>query len=202
MGYMHMFYGVDLDRVQALFGSNDEAFVEDFLKAQAEELEDNDAFFEDEIEEGDCPSSETALREIVAGKILHEGSPAMYGYVLKIICEHLGESIMYDVYAVSDHPYKSQLASSGPPIAIPDDPADFPDIGHLSIKDIPAELQRIDAAPQKAKKSLVLSLINWASKGMIARQMDDDEAIEDMNAYRDTLKEAQSKNLSLVSFRH
>lgn len=126
----------------------------------------------------------------------------MYGYVLKIICEHIGRPIGQDVAAVRDHPYKSQLETSGPPIPIPYTRADFPEIGYLSLADIPAEIQRIDAAPRKAKKSLLLTLLSLVSGGVVGRQMSDAETAEDMDAYRATLQEAVEKKVSVVSFRH
>lgn len=197
-----MFYGLDLDRLKGVYGSGDEGFVDEVLMAQGEELADKDELFDDMFEEGEGLTSETALREIVFGKPTHENAPAVYGYVLKIICEHLGQPIGDDVACVRDHPYCSQLYASGPPIPIPYDPADFPEIGFLSLADIPAEIKRIDAAPRKAKKSLVLSLFSLLSGGVVGRQMSDEDVAEDMEAYRATLQEALDKKLSIVSFRH
>lgn len=202
MSYQHMFFGVDLDRVKNLYGSGNDAFAADLLNAQAEALENNDGFFEDSIEDGDFPNSETALRDILSGKANREGAAAMYGYVLKIICEHIGQPIGEDVAAVRDHPYKSQLVASGPPIPIAYDVSDFPEIGFLSLVDIPAEIKRIDSAPKKAKKSLFLTLLSSITGGVIGRQMSNEEAVEDMNAYRATLQEALDKKVSIVSFRH
>jgi hypothetical protein len=67
-----------------LFGSGDLAFATEVIKTQKEELEDNDAFFDWLIEDGDCPNSETALRNILNGDCIGEGAEAMYGYVLSI----------------------------------------------------------------------------------------------------------------------
>lgn len=203
MGYNHMFYGLDLARLKSLFGSRDEKFVAEVLSARAEALKDNDGFFEDAIEGGAIPNSERALRDIVAGTPEKDNeAAAMYGYVLKILCEHIGRPIGTDVAAVRDHPFKSQLVGSGPPIPIPYDLADFPEIGFLALSDIPTEIKRIDSAPKKAKKSLVLSLFSLLSGGMIGRQMNDDETVEDMNAYRETLQQALDERVSIVSFRH
>jgi hypothetical protein len=200
-----MFYGLDLGKLQRLHGSNDEQFAAELLRTRTNDLQSNDEFFADMHDEdaGEEPlKSETALREILAGKANRSGAAAMYGYVLKIMCEHLGQSIGEDVAAVRDHPYRSQLVSSGPPIPMTYDGADFPEIGYLALADIPAEIQRIDAAPRKARKSLVLSLFSLFSGGMVGRQMSDDDVAEDMAAYRATLQEALDKKLSIVSFRH
>ncbi len=203
MGYSHMFFGVDLDRLKSIYGSGDEAFIAEVLQAQAGELESNDGFFAIEIEDGSWPNSETALREIVAGSPGgYEQAEAMYGYVLKILCQHIGTSIGDDVAAIRDHPYESQLVASGPPLPIPYNSADFPEIGFLSLADIPNEIQRIDSAPKRAKRSLLLTILSLLSRGMIGRQMDAEETVEDMNAYRSTLTEAVNKGVSVVSFRH
>lgn len=202
MSYQHMFYGVDLDYLKGLYGSGDDTFAAELLKAQAEEVEDNDGFFEDQIEDGDFPNCETALRDILSGNTNREGAAAMYGYVLKIICEHIGQPIGDDVAAVRDHPYKSELVASGPPIPIPYDVSDFPEIGFLSLADIPAEIGRIDSAPKKAKKSFLLTLLSSISGGVVGRQMSDEEVVEDMDAYRTTLQEALDKKVSIMSFRH
>ena len=208
MGYSHMFYGLDLDRLQSVFGSGDEAFVDEVLKACAEEFSDNDEFFEEDEEEGASFNSEAALREIVAGSLgEHEGAEAVYGYVLKILCEHLGEPIGDDVAAIRDHRYDSQLVAAGPPIPIPNDECDFPEIGFLSLADIPAEIARIDKAPNRAKRRplrivLLVFIIKRLTGFEIGRQMDSEEIAEDMAAYRETLEEARDKGLSIVSFRH
>jgi hypothetical protein len=201
MSYQHMFYGLDLDRLRSIYGSKDEAFVAEFLNAKADDLAGNDEFF-GEMGDG-FPTSETAVREIVAGDIpQREGAEAVYGYVLKILCEHLGQPIGDDVAAIRDHPYKSQLVANGPPIPIPINLADFPEIGHLALADIPAEIKRIDSAPGRAKKSLKLAILSKLTGGVIGRQMSDEDVAEDMEAYRATLKEALQKRLSIVSFRH
>jgi hypothetical protein len=199
-----MFYALDLDRLKAVYGSKDERLIADVLKSQAEELQNNDGFFESECESGVCPNSETALREIVNGSIAHyERAEPMFGYVLKILCEHLGEFIGGgEVAAIRDHPYKSQLLASGVPIPIPYSGEDFPEIGFLAVHEIPAEIERIDRAPQKAKRSFKLMLLSWLTRGLIGRQMTDEEAVEDMQAYRATLQAALDKGLSVVSFRH
>lgn len=205
MSYQHMFYGVDMNRLKSIFGSGDEKLVAEVLQAQAEELAGNDSFFEveDQTEAEQFPNSETALREIVAGKVRQDIEMAgMYGYVLKILCEHIGSPIGADVAAVRDHPYDSQLVASGPPIPIPYDRSDFSEIGFLALADIPAEIARIDAAPKRAKRSLLKSVLSSLSGGMVGRQMSAEDAAEDMAAYRETLTEAMDKGLSIVSFRH
>jgi hypothetical protein len=203
MGYCHMFYGLDLAQLQSVYGSGDQRLLEDILSAQAEELDESDAFFESDIENKTCPDSRTALREIFAGSFgKYERADPMFGYVLKILCIHLGKQIGEDVAAVRDHCYSSQLTASGPPIPIPYDKSDFPEIGFLSSADIPQEIARIDAAPKTVRRSLALTIISLLTHGAIGHQMSDEEAAEDMAAYRRTLEEALAEGISIVSFRH
>lgn len=200
MSYQHMFYGLDLDRLRSIYGSKDEAFVAEILKARAEDFSGEDEDSEDE--DGDFPTYQDALREIVAGSIRKRpGAEHVYGYVLKIICEHLGQWVGENVACVSDHPYRSQLVANGPPVHIPYNPADFPEIGHLPLSEIPGELRRLDAAPARAKRSLKMAILSKLLPG-IFRPMSDDDLAEDMAAYRATLEEARDKGLALVSFRH
>lgn len=202
MGYCHMFYGLNLNRIQALFASNDMAYVDELIAGMGDELKGNDAFFADEIDGGTCPTSEQALRHIVAGTITAANAEAMYGYVLKIICAYEGEMLGGEVYAIREHPYASKLVASGPPIPIPDDAGDFPEIGYLAFEDIDGEIARIDKAPQRARRSIALTLLNWATRGILRLQMSDEEAVEDMAAYRESLIEAKEKGYGVVSFRH
>ena len=53
MSYSHHFYLVDLERLRALYGSNDEAFVEEILREKAGRFQDLADNVEEEIEEGE-----------------------------------------------------------------------------------------------------------------------------------------------------
>jgi hypothetical protein len=204
MSYGHMFYGVDLDKLKAIYGSKDENLLAELLKAQAQAIKDNDEWFEDEINEEGFPPTKQALREIVLGTFgTYEGSEAMYGYALKIICGHIGHRVgADDVTDVAAHPYESQLVASGPPVPIPYDDSDFPEIGFLSLAQIPEELNRIDNAPKKAKGGFISSTLSILTGGRAGRQMNADELAQDIAAYRRTVTEALDKKLGVVSFRH
>jgi hypothetical protein len=198
-----MFYGLDLDRLKAIFGSKDGNFTTEILKARKRDFKDWNEQFEDDEGE-DYLKSEQALREIVAGSFgEHEHAEAMYGYTLQIICEHIGQRVGGDdVFSVADHPYASRLAASGPPIPIPYDKSDFPEIGFLSLAQIPDEIKQIDAAPRRPKRSLVLSITSLLTGGRVGLQMNKAQLPEDMAAYRKTLTEALDKKLAIVSFRY
>lgn len=204
MSYSHMFYGVDLDRLKAIYGSNDDKFLTELLKVRAQEIKDNDDWFEDEIKDDGFPTTKQALREIIAGSFgNYEFGEAMFGYGLQILCEHIGQRVgADDVADVAAHPYASQLVASGPPVPIPHDETDFPEIGFLSLAQIPEEINRIDAAPKKARRSFVLSIVSGLTGGRVGRQMSNDEVAADMAAYRRMLTEALDKKLAVVSFRY
>jgi len=189
MGYAHLFYRVDLEGLKALFGSGQTALAREVLKKQADEVENLDLCFEDEIREGSCPDTKAALQDILSGRISYPRCPSMYGYVLKILCEQIGKSFGEEVGAVHEHPYESRLARSGPPIPIPYDPGNFPQIGFLAVAEIPAEIERIDSAPRTLKPPF-RSLPS------------DSDLVRDMEGYRKTLEEARKKRADVISFRH
>lgn len=189
MGYGHISFRVDLHRARSLFGSGDEALARAVLKKQADDVESNDACFEDKIEDGICPDTATALREILAGQASPPRQTSMYGYMLKILCQQVGKEFGEEVAAIGEHPYESQLASSGPPVPIPYDARDFPQIGYLELKDIPAEIARLDAAPR------IVTPQRWAL-------LDEESLNRDMDAYRLTLEQALKKKGDVIAFRH
>ena len=186
MGYSHMFYGVDLDRLRSIPGSKDEALYE-------------------RIVENDSLDDETrdALKQIIMGDCRGEpGTEYRYGYALKAICESVGEMVGEEVAAIRDHPYKSKLIANGPPIEIPYTTSDFPEIGYLDHADLAAEYRLATETKPKAKRTLLGFVLRKMSGGMVGREMNAEDVAEDMEAYAATLQECMDKNCSLVSFRH
>lgn len=212
MGSAHLFFRLDLQRLRGLMGSRDEAFARKVIQKQADEIENNDGCFEDSIEEGICPDTETAIREILAGTFSQPRQTSMYGYALKIICEHIGKQFGYEVGSIRAQPYASQLAGSGPPIAIPYSTEDFPGIGFLALADIGAEIDRIDSAPRTlAPVPTLPSDASTAAKKAVFRSREyealslyrnDENLVLAMEDYRKTLEEALNKRADIVSFYH
>jgi hypothetical protein len=212
MGSAHLFFRLDLERLRGLFGSSQDKFAREVLKKQAEDVEDNDLCFEDEINAGTCPDTKTALHEILAGKPTQPRRTSMYGYTLKIICEHIGKQFGEEVGSVRDHPYESQLVRSGPPVPIPYDPGDFPQIGFLALADIQAEIDRLDAAPRilpppqpvsnDASLAEMMAALKRTEKLSRAVFGTNENLALDMDAYRKTLQEALKKRVDIVSFKH
>lgn len=188
MGYSHMFYAVDLPRLRSSFGSKDLGLFEAVVKSSESLTEEETG----------------ALREIIQGECRNEpGTEHLYGYALKAICEHVGEMLLVgDVAAVRDHPYRSKLVASGPPVAIPYTGRDFPEIGHLSRDDLAEEYRLATETEPKARRSLGGFLLRKMTGGIAGREPDAEEVAEDMEQYAETLKECMNRNASLVSFRH
>lgn len=205
-----MFYALDVDKLRQMYGSNNEQLLAEILKSQAEEIEDNDAFFEDDIEDGELPDTATALRQIFEGNPQMDGDGAIYGYTLKIICEHLGELVWggeYGVADVTDHPYDSIMVKSGIPIQLTE-PHDFPMIGFLPFDEIDDELalatgDHSEVASDSARqKSAFRSLANAFGLGLRHAQIDPEDIKEDIDAYVETLEKARKSGKGVVSFRH
>ncbi len=186
VGYMHMFYSVDLNQLKELSGSNDKTVLDAMFSEQSDIDEEEKEFVE----------------RIISGKYEDdEDSNYLYGYALKALCEHLGEQILSDVADIRAHPYKSKLLENKIPIDLPPS-TDFPQIGHLKPDEISSELELVKKTPPKPKKSLVNAILRKLTSGILGREMDAEDLAEDMNAYAETLEQALAKKQGLVSFRH
>src|SRR4029079_4918799 len=94
-----------------------------------------------------APTQEEALRQIIAGKIKGpDWAGFQYGYVLELLCEHLGQILPNDdvIAFISDLEIPTALHESGPPIPIPT-PRDFPSIGYLTAGQVREEYERLNA---------------------------------------------------------
>lgn len=205
MGYSHMFYALDVEKLKGLFGSKDDALLKKILESQKAKIRENDAFFEDEIAEGEVPDTATAIRQIIYGNPQMDAEGAVYCYALKIICKHLGKMVRggeYGVANVADHPYDSLLMQSGIPVPIPE-PSDFPVVGYLTLQQIDDEIALATAEHDKVASdsaevmSALRSLFGLSRAGISPEGMQ-----EDIDAYVDTLRKVKKKGKGVVSFRH
>jgi hypothetical protein len=210
MGYSHMFFAVDVAELKGLYGSKNDALLNEVLNSQTEEIEDNDAFFEDEIADGELPDTATAVREIFHGTPRSDVDGAIYGYALKIICQHIGQAVWggeNGVANVADHPYDSLLVKSGLPIPIPE-PGDFPVIGYLDFDQLDQELILAKADHKKVASdsaeamSAIRGLMNAMGLGIRSGRINAQDIQEDIDAYIETLESAKKLGKGLVSFRH
>ncbi len=211
MGYNHMFYAVAIAELKKTYGSKNDKLLEEILAAKAEEIERNDAFFEDQIKDGSLPDTATALREIVYGNPRSDVEGAIYCYAFKILCMYLGEPIYGsegDVSDVSDHPYDSLLVKAGMPIPIPE-PADFPEIGHLEFDQLDQEIALAKGDHKKIASDSAQAMSElrnvFESLGFsLARpsNINPDDIRDDINAYVEILESARKMGKGVVSFRY
>jgi hypothetical protein len=188
MSYTHMFYAVDMPRLRSIFGSKDLGLFEAITQS-------SDALSQEETK---------ALREIIMGDCRNEpNTEHLYGYALKAICEHIGEMLLTgDVAAVRDHPYRSKLVASGPPVPIPYTDRDFPEVGYLSHDELAEEYRLATETKPRAKRSIGGFLLRKISGGVVGREPDAEDVAEDMQQYAEILKECMNRKASLISFRH
>ena len=196
MSYSVMFYAVDVPKLQAIYGSKNEALLKEVIDARSADLDDNDAFFEDY---GLPVDSRSAIRQIFEGTVPQDdlSVAAMYGYVLKILCEHLGEFAGGDIYSTRILPFDSKLMANGPPIPIPDDPGDFPEIGYLTKEGILAEKEAAANALPPSSPNFYDNMREFTHHAL-----DEDELLEELEAYQDVLAELAETGLGTVAFRH
>jgi hypothetical protein len=205
-----MFFAVDVAGLKGLYGSKNDALLDELLKSQAEEIENTDAFFEGQIADGELPDTATALREIFHGNPRSDVDGAMYGYALKIICMHIGQPVWGGEDGVADvtaHPYDSLLVRSGLPIPIPK-PRDFPMIGYLDFDQLDQELVLAKADHNKIASDsaeamgAIRGLMNAMGLGVRPGGVNGQFIQEDVDAYVETLESAKNLGKGIVSFRH
>jgi hypothetical protein len=152
------------------------------LKDQAEEFESHDDSYADEIEEAGWPTMRDMLAQIIGGKLnVNEGSEFGYGYAMKILCAQVGRFVQteWEVSDVRRVPFNTAMMLNGPPLPIPKSD-DFPEVGHLSVEDVKAELAAIASVAEPE-----VEYEAWDIKG-----------------FHQALQEAAKAGLGLVSFRH
>lgn len=195
MSYSVMFYAVDVPKLQAVYGSNDQALLDEVLTSRKEGIEENDEFFADyELE----VTTSGALRNIIAGNVdvQDRQSGALYGYTLKMLCEHMGEFVGGDIYNTRILPITSKLMDNGSPIAIPE-PEDFPEIGHLTKEGLVLELEA-------ARNPLPSSSPNFFDNmhQFTHHSLSEDELMEELEYYQETLEDLIERGLGTIAFRH
>lgn len=152
---------VDLDKVRAVIGSKDKAFLARLKKSIGDELEQIDdmlADYVDEDEEEEPLTTADALRHMIMGEPYRadEGLGFAYGYCFEAICLHFGQFLDNNGWSAMRWPWfeavqkalgaagvkekafsVSALVSRGAPIDLPEID-DFPGIGYLTRAEIPS----------------------------------------------------------------
>ena len=207
------FYGTDLERVKSLWGSRDHDFVKTVIESEREALTDIAGRWEDDSDEDNFVDLEKVLHEIVDGTA--KTGPGEDGWIycemLDIICTHLGKNVLgadeymigdWDGTPIEDCIHAPLLGNSGPPIPVPYNPGQGADIGHIDLKDIPGEIQRIDAMPEEfeRRQNGLIPRVFRKLFGGEKRKLTDSEEWQVALEYRGILVEAQEKNVSLIAY--
>lgn len=148
MSYSTITYGVDIDRLRAVFGSDDRALLDAIEAEQAADLDENEAWFEDEIASG-APTLRQALEQIVAGAVTGPASAGFqYAYATEALCRRLGvrlEDTEDSLGFLDDLGFDFRLRTSRLPLPLPL-PLDFPSVGYLNTAEVVEEHARFVAA--------------------------------------------------------
>ena len=192
MGASLMVFGVDLDALEKVFGSNDRALLTRIEEQYAQELEDD----EDPHNrvEGE-PTLRQALEEILANPCsrFKDSFDSQHIRALRLICGVVGEQYEYDlpddVYlsragyvlgerSVADHASFKKLINGPPPLGLPTD-EDFPGCGFIGLPGVREALARLEPLD-------VLGLDRWVAFKLIR--------------FHGWLKKADAAGRSLVGF--
>jgi hypothetical protein len=166
MSYVLTPYLIDLEKLRKAVGSRDESLVASVIKDNREKSELTEP-----------------LRQLVMGNQLDEAAGSDYGYALELLCGHLGEVLLPDVWggvrwmAVEDAGLEDLLTKSGPPVPLP--PTDFPTIGHMTAAEVATKVAQL-------------------GKGHLTS--DDDELQELLDEYEGWLRKAALKKKAIVFF--
>jgi len=195
MSYSVMFYAVDVPKLQAVFGSNDQALLQEVMASQWEEIEENDEFAEDQ----ELPlTTARAMQNIFAGTVdtSDRRLGGLYGYTLKMLCQHMGEFAAGDIYNTRILPFESKLLSNGVPIPIPE-PEDFPEVGYLTQQGLVEELEA-------ARNPLPTSSPHFFDNmhQFTHHSLSEDELLEELEYYQEVLEVLIARGLGTVAFRH
>jgi hypothetical protein len=89
MGYYIFSYGIETDKIKAVFNSNDEKILELIKKTEAFKN------YKDFLPKGKETTPEKALEDIIKNRSYDKKSNFAYGYALICICEALGNKLPY-----------------------------------------------------------------------------------------------------------
>lgn len=195
MSYSVMFYAVDVPKLQAIYGSNDQALLDEILASRKEDVEENDEFFEDyELE----VTTVGALHNIIAGNVdvQDRRSGALYGYTLKMLCEHIGEFAAGDIYNTRILPMNTNLLANGVPIPIPES-EDFPEVGYLTKEGLVAELEAANNPLPHSSPNFFDNMRQFTH-----HSLSEDELLEELDYYKEVLEDLIERGLGTVAFRH
>jgi hypothetical protein len=155
-------FTVDLDGLRRVVGAGSAALLAAVVEYHPE------AFAEEEDPEEEELPLRAALSELLQGKLSDPASAHQYGYALRELCDYLGEEVgsWSDIrwWVIKRTGLDRVLESSGSPIPLPDNPGDFPVIGHIPRGQLPQRLEEARSRLATADEDftpLYLQLKGW-----------------------------------------
>jgi hypothetical protein len=160
MSYGLMLYAVELDKVRAAVGSDDEKLRRSIGGRFKRDIAAADSWFSSAIE-GGCPPRYEALRHLIHGAPRVEGYAFQYAYAFKLLVEHYGRFLDNDGFMPIGFDYLEQvnaqlralgvsaidvesLAYFHPPVELPI-PGDFPGVGYLELETLREGVAQFEA---------------------------------------------------------
>jgi hypothetical protein len=169
---------VDLEEIRRAVGSGDESLIEAIRAHYPDKFGRSDA----DDDSGEIPLDQ-ALRQVVTGEGPFADSPVMYLRAFELICSHLGEVILPDMWggvswrALTDTGLE-EVMMTGPPVALPSSGYESW-VGYLSAEDIAAKVAALGDS----------------------HLTDDDEDLQELlGEYEGWLREAADRGKSIVFF--
>ncbi len=192
MSYSIYAYLVDIEQLQQIHGSKDVTIVPNITDSFSEELEENNEWFESEIESG-APTLIQAVRDIVDGNV--EKTEAywwQYVYALELICKYIGTQLESDELEA--------IKSSG--FWIVDEMEAIKDLNYSSRSPIPIHgLENLPSITYVSYDEAIYYLSNRYSKKKADLTPDQEERLVNaIEQYHSWLKEAINKRTGLVCF--
>jgi hypothetical protein len=147
MSYQTTGYSVDLDKLAAVKGCHDEAFLAEVLKNCADRIKSHDEWSPAEPERG-VVSIHKALQDIINAELddLAPQTAFQYLYALEVLCLHLGTRLDGGgcIRDIEDVCWDTRLAElMPPPLGLPC-PQDFPSVSYLTASQVKEECERFD----------------------------------------------------------
>jgi hypothetical protein len=186
MGYGLSLFRVPEPMLARVCGKNDQALLNDALKALQDALESYDKQMDaPDLENNDIDISHAdALREIFAGRFTKGVNGARYGWAFECLCHFIGERLsnvgfvpcriawyeeLDKTVASNEIPLKFTNLIYRSPVAIPESD-DWPCVGHWGANELAALgplaelIPRIDDAEMKESLSTALGWLQKAAK--------------------------------------
>jgi hypothetical protein len=169
---------VDINRIRAAFGSNDQGMPEAIAERYANDILLTDEWFSLEIRHG-APTGREALAQIIAGKIGGpEWAEVQYGFATELLCKYwghwLGQTNSMGYLVDSDIP--TRLIECGPFLPIPR-PYFFPNFLFLTAEQVREEWDT--------------QVAHW-----------DEEVEQEWKELRNYMGKAHEKGLGIVTFEY